>query len=56
MINTKLKAPIILINIAETFELLFDKNNNTAYKALQMLQKECEKPDKAYCYMDNIGL
>ncbi|MFR8172553.1 MAG: hypothetical protein ACLU9Q_17230 [Marvinbryantia sp.] len=28
------------LNIAETFELLFDKNNNTAYKALQELQKE----------------
>lgn len=44
------------INVAETFELLFDKNNNAAYKALQMLQEECEKSDKAYCYMDNIGL
>lgn len=27
-------------NIAETFELLFDKNNNVAYKALLELQKE----------------
>ena len=29
------------INIEDNFALLFDKNNNTAYKALQMLQKEC---------------
>ncbi len=28
----------MLLNIAETFELLFDKNNNVAYKALQELQ------------------
>lgn len=27
------------VNIAETFKLLFDKNNNIAYKALQELQK-----------------
>lgn len=27
------------VNIAETFELLFDKNNKVAYKALQELQK-----------------
>ena len=32
-------------NIAETFELLFDKNNNVAYKALQDLQKESEETD-----------
>ena len=25
------------LNIAEAFELLFDKNNNVAYKALQEL-------------------
>lgn len=31
------------LNIAETFELLFDKNNNVAYKALQELQKESEE-------------
>ena len=28
------------INIGDNFTLLFDKNNNTAYKALQMLQKQ----------------
>lgn len=27
------------VNIAETFELLFDKNNKVAYRALQELQK-----------------
>lgn len=42
-------------NIAETFELLFDKNNNTAYKALQELQKESEKTDCVYLYMDRLS-
>ena len=28
------------VNIAETFESLFDKNNSVAYKALQELQKD----------------
>ena len=28
------------INVEENFTLLFDKNNNAAYKALQTLQKE----------------
>lgn len=27
------------INVEDNFMLLFDKNNNTAYKALQALQK-----------------
>lgn len=39
------------VNIAETFELLFDKNNNVAYKALQELQKESEKTNAVYVYM-----
>ena len=43
------------LNIAETFELLFDKNNNTAYKALQELQKESEETDCVYAYMDRLG-
>ena len=43
------------INVEDNFTLLFDKNNNTAYKALQMLQKECEKSDKVYCYMDKLA-
>ena len=43
------------INVEENFALLFDKNNNTAYKALQALQKECEESDKIYCYMDMLA-
>ena len=43
------------INVEDNFTLLFDKNNTTAYKALQMLQKECEKSDKVYCYMDKLA-
>ena len=43
------------VNIAETFELLFDKNNNVAYKALQELQKESEKTDCVYPYMDRLS-
>ena len=42
------------INVVDNFRLLFEKNNNTAYKALQILQKECEKSDKVYCYMDKL--
>ena len=43
------------INAEENFALLFDKNNSTAYKALQALQKECEESDKIYCYMDKLA-
>ena len=43
------------VNIAETFELLFDKNNNVAYKALQELQKQCEETDCVYPYMDRLS-
>lgn len=42
-------------NIAETFELLFDKNNNTAYKALQELQKESQETEGGYPYMDRLS-
>lgn len=42
------------INVEDNFLLLFDKNNNMAYKALQVLQKECEKSDKVYCYKEDI--
>lgn len=35
-----MKEDIVSLSIAETFELLFNKNNNVAYKALQKLQKE----------------
>ena len=34
------------INVVDNFWLLFEKNSNAAYKALQMLQKECEESDK----------
>lgn len=42
-------------NIAETFELLFDKNNKVAYKALQDLKKESEETDCVYPYMDRLS-
>lgn len=42
-------------NIEETFELLFDKNNNVAYKALQKLQKESEETDCVYPYIDRLS-
>lgn len=45
----------MLVNIAETFELLFDKNNNVAYKALQKLQKESEEENCVYSYMDRLS-
>ena len=40
------KEDIVSVNIAETFELLFD--NNAAYKTLQKLQKENEKTNCIY--------
>lgn len=43
------------VNIAETFKLLFDKNNNIAYKALQELQKESEETNCVYAYMDRLA-
>ena len=43
------------LNIAEAFELLFDKNNNVAYKALQNLQKESQETDCVYPYMDRLS-
>lgn len=43
------------INTAEIFELLFDKNNNTAYKALRELQEKSENSDEVYLYMDRLG-
>lgn len=43
------------VNIAETFELLFDKHNNVAYKALQELQKESAETDRVYPYMDKLS-
>ena len=43
------------VNIAETFELLLDKNNNVAYKALQLLQKESEERNYVYPYMSRLS-
>lgn len=43
-----------LPDITETVELLFDKNNNTAYKALQKLQKESEETNCVYPYLDRF--
>lgn len=43
------------MNVEDNFTLLFDRNNNTAYKALQTLQKECEESDRGYCYMEQLA-
>lgn len=43
------------LNIAKTFESLFDKNNNVAYKALQELLKESEETDCVYPYIDRLS-
>ncbi len=43
------------MNVEDNFSLLFDKNNNIAYKALQELQKESEKTDCVYPYMDRLS-
>lgn len=45
----------MLANIEETFELLFDKNNNVAYKALQELQKESEESNCVYPFIDRLS-
>lgn len=50
-----MKENVVSLNIAETFELLFNKNNNVAYKALQKLQKESEETDCVYPYMDRLS-
>lgn len=43
------------LDIAQTFEMLFDKNNNIAYKAIQELQKESDKTNHVYPYMDKLS-
>lgn len=43
------------VNVAEIFELLFDKNNKVAYKALLELQKESEETNCIYPYMDRLS-
>lgn len=44
----------MLKNFEETIKLLYDKDNNKAYKALQELQKESEENDSVYSYMDKL--
>ena len=41
--------------IAETFELLFEKNNRIAYQALQELQDESEKNNCLSPYVDRLS-
>lgn len=43
------------VNIEESFELLLDKDNNVAYKALLLLQKESEETNCVYSYMDRLS-
>lgn len=43
------------VNVVEIFELLFDKNNKVAYKALLELQKESEETNCIYPYMDRLS-
>ena len=45
----------MIFNIADTFELLLDKNNTVAYKALQELQKVSKETDCVYPYMDRLS-
>lgn len=49
------KGNTVLLHVAETFALLFDKNNHIAYKALRDLQKESEETDHLYPYMDQLS-
>lgn len=41
-------------DIEAVFALLFDRDNKTAYKALQALQKESAETDRVYPYMDRM--
>ena len=43
------------LSVPEAFELLFNKNNNIAYKALCELTEESDKTDSLYPYMDRMG-
>ena len=45
----------MLINLDETFERLFDRDNTTAYEALKELQRASEETDGVYAYMDRLG-
>ena len=43
------------VNVEETFELLFDKKNTVAYRALQDLQRESEETDCVYPFIDRLS-
>ena len=43
------------VNVEETFELLVDKKNTVAYRALQDLQRKSEETDCVYAYMDRLS-
>ena len=43
------------VTIEETIELLLNQDHQTAYKALQELQKESEEDDRVYPYMDRFS-
>ncbi|MEE0418644.1 MAG: SufBD protein [Lachnospiraceae bacterium] len=43
------------MDIAKNFELLTVKDNQTAYRALQVLREMSEKTDLVYAYMDKLG-
>lgn len=45
----------MVVDVVEIFELLFDKNNKVAYKALLELQRESEKSNCIYPYMDRLS-
>ena len=42
------------VNIAEMYTLLFAKDNNVAYEALQRLQTESENANSVYPYIDKF--
>lgn len=42
------------VDLDKTFALLFDKDNKTAYQALQELKQESEKTNRVYAYMDRL--
>ncbi len=43
------------VDVGETFELLFEKRNAVAYRALQDLQRKSEETDCVYAYMDRLS-
>ena len=45
----------MVVDVVEIFELLFDKNNKVAYKALLELQKASEETNCIYPYMDRLS-